>query len=1299
MLNPTYTPGLNDLNNGFAILSLTAFGNGSCEDSTDSMVLTITQAPEVYAGADAEICETAGSYTISDATASNYAGLLWMTSGDGTFDDATLLNPTYTPGSGDITGGSVTLSLTAFGNGTCADTTDSMVLTITLAPSAYAGADAEICETDGSYTIADATASNYANLLWISSGDGWFDDVTLLNPTYTPGLNDLNNGSVTLTLIAFGNGSCADSTDSMVLTIIPAPTAYAGDDAEICETEPFYTIDDATATNYTSLLWTTSGDGTFDDATLLNPTYFPGSGDIAAGSVTLTLTAGGNAPCGDVTDEMILTITPEPTAYAGEDAEICDTDTSYTIIGATATNYSLLYWTSSGDGYFDDPYQLNPTYYPGINDRINGIAILSLTAYSTGSCNDATDFMILLITPPPGAYAGADAEICETEGSYTISDATASNYASLLWTTSGDGTFDDATVINPTYTPGSGDITAGTVTLSLTAYANGSCADTTDSMVLTINQAPTVYAGADGEVCAQSLYYLTDATASNYSSLLWTTSGDGTFSDPYALNPTYTPGSGDVVFGSAFLTLTAYGNGSCADSSDTMLLTVSPQASAYAGPDAEICETAGGYTLSDATASNYMILVWSTSGDGTFDDNNLLNATYTPGSGDIANGVVTLSLMAYGYGSCPDVTDEMELSITSAPHAYAGADAEICESETYELLDATASNYASLMWTTSGDGTFSDPAALNPVYTPGSGDVILGYAFLTLKAYGNGSCEDSTDVMKLSITGDVSVYAGADAEVCESESYTIEDAEAENYASLLWSTSGDGSFDDASALNPVYTPGDNDISNGSVTLTLTAFGSGSCGDATDSMVLTITEAPTAMAGDDADICETDTYTLSDATATGYVSVSWTTAGDGQFDDPNALNPVYTPGSMDITSGGVVLTLTAYGNGSCEEISDDMILHIYTYPTVDAGDPGMICYGDEFQVNGAFAENYSSLQWTSSGDGTFSDPNILEPIYYAGPLDLQQGYADLTITAFGYGSCGAATDMVTVIINEVPVVDAGEDQIIELGAPTQLNGSASGGSGSYIWSWTPGDFIINDNAQNPQTFPIFQDTYFVLTVTDNLTGCSSSDTVLVSVEGPGPGSQPIANDDVDTTFVNASVVITALDNDYLPPDQFITVSLATMPQNGIVILNSDNTFTYTPYNGFTGMDTFSYSLCNDNAIPLCDTATVTIHVLPLDNIEDNIHIYSGFTPNGDGVNDNWIIEGIQKYPINEVKIFNRWGEIIREYSGYDNVNVSWNGTNRNNRVLPDGTYFYLLKIMYNGQEKFKKGWIYIHGVSN
>lgn len=80
---------------------------------------------------------------------------------------------------------------------------------------------------------------------------------------------------------------------------------------------------------------------------------------------------------------------------------------------------------------------------------------------------------------------------------------------------------------------------------------------------------------------------------------------------------------------------------------------------------------------------------------------------------------------------------------------------------------------------------------------------------------------------------------------------------------------------------------------------------------------------------------------------------------------------------------------------------------------------------------------------------------------------------------------------------------------------------------------------------------------------------------------------------------------------------------------------------------------------------------------------NVAVYNGITPNGDGNNDFFFIDGIENYPNNSVQIFNRWGVKVYETTGYDNIDNVFKGTS-NGRItlnekdqLPTGTYFYVI----------------------
>ena len=83
--------------------------------------------------------------------------------------------------------------------------------------------------------------------------------------------------------------------------------------------------------------------------------------------------------------------------------------------------------------------------------------------------------------------------------------------------------------------------------------------------------------------------------------------------------------------------------------------------------------------------------------------------------------------------------------------------------------------------------------------------------------------------------------------------------------------------------------------------------------------------------------------------------------------------------------------------------------------------------------------------------------------------------------------------------------------------------------------------------------------------------------------------------------------------------------------------------------------------------------------PGEKLKDFAVLYNAFSPNKDGINDTWIIYGISEYPDNEMLIFNRWGDRVWAAEGYDNAGTVWSGEHENGSLLPDGTYYYLLKI--------------------
>ena len=104
----------------------------------------------------------------------------------------------------------------------CTTTANTAINTVTLLPIIYAGSSIYVC-AGNSFTITDATASNYDSLLWTSSGSGMFTGENTISPSYTPSNTDINSGYIILTLNAESFNSCPSMSSSIAITIEPIP--------------------------------------------------------------------------------------------------------------------------------------------------------------------------------------------------------------------------------------------------------------------------------------------------------------------------------------------------------------------------------------------------------------------------------------------------------------------------------------------------------------------------------------------------------------------------------------------------------------------------------------------------------------------------------------------------------------------------------------------------------------------------------------------------------------------------------------------------------------------------------------------------------------------------------------------------------------------------------------------------------------------------------------------------------------------------------------------------------------------
>jgi hypothetical protein len=551
-----------------------------------------------------------------------------------------------------------------------------------------------ICETTSQVQLNATITNPYSTFIWTKLiGSGSFDNNSILNPIYSPSFADIANGSVTLQLSVIGANPCtATYTQNVVINIDKKPIANAGLDVITCGTDPVQL--NATGTQYaSSLVWSIPSGitGTLDQSNPYMPIYTPSVNDQNyVGPIVFTLTANTNTNCPNDTDTVSALITPAPKVDAGPPtATICEGSNYFVPFNPLAAenivNSTILWTNGTGDGIIVGANSLTPTYIPGPNDIINGSVTLTLSAAGNNPCSTpATDNIIINIVKNPVVNVGPPTVVCE--GPITL-NSSIQNAGSILWTVqNGNGYFIDPTAIAPIYMPATTDLNT-IVTFSVTVTPINNCGPSiSDSVLYTINGKPSIVVGGNATICQSNQTYQLQATATNTTSITWTSTGSGSFDNIHNEDPIYTLSPGDIAAGSVTFTLSGTQTG-CTNASDTMVLTIQKNPTADAGPAQVICQ--GDIVVLPGNATNASTYNWIRNGGaGTFINTNTTNPTYM--SQPTESGTIYLTLIANAIAPCT-VSASSDTTITIIPKATAdaGLDGQICEGDSFQVTTAT----------------------------------------------------------------------------------------------------------------------------------------------------------------------------------------------------------------------------------------------------------------------------------------------------------------------------------------------------------------------------------------------------------------------------------------------------------------------------------------------------------------------------------------------------------------------------------------------------------------------------------
>jgi len=835
--------------------------------NTDTIVVRIRPLPTISAGTDKTVC--AGSTTTLSAS----GGSTYSWSPATGLSCTSCTNPTVTATT------TTTYILTGTDTNGCVNT-DTVIVNVNLLPSVNAGADKTICS--GSSTTLSATgASTYS---WsLATG---LSCTACASPTASP--------STTTSYVVTGtdaNGCTNKDTISVKVNSLPAVSA--GPDKAACNgTSVSLTATGAstyswspatglsctacaspTATPTITTSYVVTGTDTNGcvktDTVLVNvgalPTVSAGPDKTACKGSTTTLTATGAATyswspatglsctaCASPTDTVNATTTyvvtgtnalgcvgtdtikvtmkPLPAVSAGSDKIICKGSS----VGLTATGASTYAWSPSSG--LSCTSCANPTV------SVTATTSYVVTGTDTNGCINK-DTVVVKVNPLPTVTAGPDKAACiGSSASLAVSGASTYNWSPATGLSC-------TTCASPTASP------IATTTYTVTGTDTNGCVNS-DTIIVTINPAPIVNAGADQAICKGSTSTLNATGASTYS---WSPATG--LSCTACASPTVTANTTTsyVVTGTSAAGCTA---------KDTVVITAKPLPVVNAGPDESMCK-GGSVKLKASGAITY---VWTPT----------TNLSCSACDSTVANPATTITYSVTGTAAngCKD-TDDVVVTVYEPPVITVTHDTILCNGASIQLNASGASTY---IW--SPASSLSCSACPSPIASPSA------TTLYTVKGVDVHGCADSNRVT-ITVIDRAAVSIGPDDTLCKGQSADLFATGGSDY---LWIPASGLSNNTIS--NPVATPD-------TTTTYSVVIGQKSCFSDTEQVTVVVNPIPTVSLGADQTIFAGSSTQLY-ANGTNILTYAWTPGNDLSCNDcpsPVAMPKKTTTYTVNVTGAG------------------------------------------------------------------------------------------------------------------------------------------------------------------------------------------------------------------------------------------------------------------------------------------------------------------------------------------------------------------------------------------------------------
>ncbi len=1046
--NDSVTVNLNG--GGPSVISVSAANDNGCLSDTVSKQIEIGAIPAANAGPDKNFC---GGGTASLGSPS-VAGYVYSWAPATGLSSTTISQPLVTLPNTTNSNIIYTYVVTVSFNG-CSNT-DTVIVTVKPAPPLSAGPDVAICSGD---TVTLGVLAGSGNTYTWTPPTGLSND-TVSNPVLT--LTDTSGTPVTYQYeVTVLNVNGCSSTDTVLVTVNPVPTANAGTDAVLCSGTPWQLGTTAAAgTTYTWSPTTGLNNSTISDpvATLTNIT-------LQNDTITYVLTATIGS-CIDY-DTVQIVVKPNPNANAGPDLLLCSGSTLQ-IGGSATTGYTYLWTPPLGlsDSTISDP--LVTLYNTG-----GSVIFYTYTVTVTLNGCTSTDSVTITSSPVPVANAGADTTYC-SGNSVIIGSATQPNYTYSWSPTTG---LSSSNVSNPTVTFVNSTGNPVTVSYIVTTNLFG-CIDT-DTVNVTIKPSPVSNAGPDQLLCSGDTIQIGTSSTTGYT-YSWSPStglSSTSVSDPTVIISN--TGSTTVTY---TYVVTTDLNGCI--TTDTVTITSSPVPTAIAGNDTVYCS--GNTVVIGSTGLPNYNYVWNpaTGLSSATVSNPTVTLVNTSGINDTVTYILTTNLFG-----CFD-SDTVQVVVKPSPVSNAGPDLTACGDDTLTLGTNSTTGYT-YNWSPStglSSTTISNPVLiLNSV---GGSTSTVTYIVTTDL---NGCL--TSDTVNITVNPLPAVSASANPNtICAGAAVTLTASGATTYGWAISTAPGVTiSTDSVITVTPLTT----------TTFILTGTSAALCSNTT-TVTVTVNPLPNVQIAAVSDtVCIGDTVTL---TGTGASSYSWSILGGGSLGNSTSIQVSPTTPTTYVVVGT---------DGNLCVNSDTLTLYVKPGPTLaSVAGTVSVCPGVTGVMYWVINSNPNSNYTWVVTNGTIVSGQNTDTIVV--DWSVTPGIGTVQVIETTDQGCVSNPVVLSISINPLltPVAPTGPTSFCDNNALGVLYSTLNTPGSTYQWYAQGGNIVGGNGSANvtvdwTATGPAVVALWYEETSFTNVDTCfGTSDTLYVTLN-PAPVAGPVS----------------------------------------------------------------------------------------------------------------------------------------------------------------------------------------------